>query len=82
MKDAILNSLEKAGHILREHMDIRTDKEHEENEIRITRAMADSSDNIVGNMRGMMKEVKQELIESFLEIQNGHHPLQAETVRA
>ena len=62
-------------------MDERTEREHEENEVRIVRAMEDTKDTVVGNMRGMIKEVKEEILESLLEIQNGHHPVQAHKIQ-
>ena len=43
--------------------------------------MEDSSNTIVGNMRGMMKQMEESMVERMIEIQNGRHPLQAETVR-
>ena len=57
MKEAILNSLEKAGHIIKHHVDERTEREHQENQLMLIKGMADCSDNVVGNMRGMMKEM-------------------------
>ena len=74
MEDKVYTILNKAGLLLEDKMNKRSQKENRATALRMTKAMEDCAFTVNGKMKKRMDQMQEKITDEIFEIQNSKHP--------